>query len=610
MATPLRISVQPAQGTQDQIDAVPGVQAGDTLIAIISSRGALAAIDIDGGGVWVPQAESADRFNTRVFTQVAGTLNPTSYAIYQDDEPGTRGMATLVHLRGAIPDGLLLVSDADGEGTGNLDAVAPDASPGSAGGIEVRYVVGVDLAPVTWTPQQPYTVTDQQPDEDLSAWAGTRVMLSSTGLPDLPIAANTDIGGVLSWQAWTLVVLAGDYVPPPPPTPAFTPGSGSSLWRYCAHDFATGAYIDDLYPVDPSLEKRIGEAAPFTGTLPIPNTRVAAAVRRVIPRFKDDLSTGPGRVEIRIWRDGVLQPRYWLTGARLNFAADGRVSVELRATTFDGYFYSVRVREDLSYVGDQVANVRNLLTHAQAQPGANIGLLFQPGTSGVTRPLEVKADDGTSYGRAAEEYARTNGGFEYVINETVGESGVESTWEYGYPEVGDGTEHVITSSPHGGEMSEMSLDIDVLRGGTDIQARGGTPEADATEDRSPLYSAMVTTPHRAAGFPRVDRLVDHPNQSTDQNTLDKFAERVAQVSGGALWVRTATIILGRSSSLTMQNLGEYARLVLVDVWHQRIDGGAGLDISERVLGMQIRPAAKGAGKDVATLVLASPEVVT
>ncbi|MCG5220257.1 hypothetical protein [Streptosporangium sp. KLBMP 9127] len=607
-ATPLRVRVQACEGTQDQIDAPPGVQPGDTLIAIVSSRGALADIGIDGGGTWVPQDEGTTGGpSTRLFTQVAGTLNPTSYAIAQ--QSGTRGTATIVHLRGATVAGLLLVSDGGGEGIGNPTPLIPDASPGSAGGIELRYVVGVDFEPLlSWTPGGSYPIAHQARDQagTMAAWAGAKVMLSSTGLPDLTITPST--GGVLLWQAWTLVVIAGDYVPPPPPTPAFTPGKGSSLWRYTAHDFLTGEYRDDLYPQDPGLDKRISEPGTFTATLPIPNARVAAAVRRVIPRFKSDLTTGPGRIEIRIWRDGVLQPRYWLTGARMTFGRDGKISVQLRGATLDAHAFSVRVRQDLSYSGDQVANVRSLLQHAQSQPGANIGLLFQSGSSGVTRPLTVKADDGTTYGRVAAEFARTSGGFEYVVNETVGGTGVESTWEWGYPELGSGTEHVFTSSPHGGEIVEMSLDIDALRGGTDIQARGGTPEADATEDRSPLYSAMVTTPHRAAGFPRIDRLVDHPHQSTDQTTLDNYAERVAAASGGALWVRTVTVFLGRNASLTMQDLGDYARLVLTDVWHQRVDGGAGLDISERIIGIAIKPAGKGHGKDEATLVLASPEV--
>lgn len=598
-ADPLSIAVHPVSGPFDLIDAPDTVQAGDTLVAWVASDGDPNQIDITGGSAWVLQDAAG---SIRLYTQVAPPDNPTTYAI--NLEAGKTGLVTLAHLRGATPAGLLLVSSG---GIGQ-PAIPPAATPGAAGGVELRYVwgtIGISGAP-EWVPDRGYDVDTRGETGTMSAWAGASTMLSSADLPEVEV---TSVTGVALWQAWTLVVLAGDYVPPPPPLPAFTPAKGSALYRITAHDFLTGEYRDDLYPAEGwTYDKRLNESGAFNATLPIPNKRVAAAVRRIIPRVKSDLTKGPGRIEIRIWRDGVLQPRYWLTGARLAMGRDGKISVQLRGSTLDAYFYSVRVREDLTYSGDQVANVRSLLQHAQTQDGANIGLKFQPGSSGVSRPLEVKADSNTSYGRAAQEYARTSGGFETVVNETVGETGVESTWVWGYPEIGTGTKHVVTSSPHGGEIAEWSLDIDALRGGTDIQSRGGTPESDATEQRSPLYSEMVTTPHRDAGWPRIDRLVDHPTQSVDQTTLDAYAQHVADISGGALWVRTVTVYLGKSSSLTMQNLGDYVRQVMVDVWHEREDGGAGLDVAERVIGMLIRPGARGRFKDEAQLVLASEAV--
>lgn len=603
-ATPLSVTMTPVTGPTDQVDAPQGVQAGDMLVAIIS--GTAAQPTIAGGNPWLLQDQRGgpgEWTTTLIYAQVAGVDNPTSYGIVLNPLTVTSGLVTLVHLRNATPAGLLLVSNAGGSGPA---AITPATSAGAAGGIELRYVVGGGLTAPTWTPGGTYTLQDQAAHGPLLvAWAGANILLSSAALETVAIPATPSLFG---WQAWTLVVLPADYVPPQPPTPAFTPAKGSALYRYTAHDLLSGQYIDDIYPRDVTFDKRIGEPGAFAGTLPIPNRRVATAVRRVIPRFKSDLSTGPGRIEIRIWRDGVLQPRYWLTGARLSFGRDGKIAVELRGSTLDAYPFSVRVRQDLSYSGDQVANVRSLLQHAQTQPGADIGILFQTGSTGVTRPLMVKAGDGTSYGRAAQEYAKTSGGFESVLNETVGPSGVESTWTWGYPKLGTGTTHLFTSSPHGGEVAEWGLDIDALKGGTDLQVRGGTPETDATEDRQPIYSGMVTTPHRAAGWPRNDRLVDHPNQSVDQTTLDMYAQHMADSSGGALWVRTVTVFLGKHSSLTMQKLGDYARLVLTDVWHEREDGGAGLDVSERIIGIQIRPPQKGRGKEEATLILESPEV--
>ncbi|MFF4989620.1 hypothetical protein ACFY19_20675 [Streptosporangium saharense] len=568
-------------------------------------------MSITGGGAWMLQDERSDQdtyggvVSTQVWAQVAPTDNPQSYAVTQDDEAA--GLVTVLHLRGATPTGMLLVSDWVAEYHGEAIR-APSAPEGAAGGVEVRYVAAsrwFDGGDIEWYPAGSYTVSDQGSAFLVSSYLGARGMLTSAPLGRTSFYPDGDVGG---YQTWTLVIRAGDYVPPPPPEPAFTPAKGSALYRYTVHDFPGGGYLDDIYPQDPSYDKRIGEPGAFSGTLPIPNRRVAEAIRRFIPKTATDLSTGPGRIEVRIWRDGVLAGRYWITGAQIRRGRDGKISVQLRGTTLDAYFFSVRVRQDRSYSGDQVANVRSLLQHAQTQPGANIGLKFQTGSSGVSRPLEIQAEDGTTYGRAAQEYSKTSGGFEYVVNETVGVSGVESTWVWGYPKLGTGTKHVFTESPHGGEVAEWGIEIDALRGGTDWQVRGGTPEGDATEDRVPVYSVMKTTPHRAAGWPRLDRLIDHPNQATGQSTLDAFAEYWATSSGGAVWVRSVTVFLGKNPSLTMQKLGDFGRFVLSNVWFESEDGGAGLDVSERIIGIQIRPTAKGSGKEEATLILESEAI--
>lgn len=605
-ATPRSATVTSVAGF-DQVPAPDGVQAGDMLVAIITSTGSVDDIDIQGGAPWTQQDELDLTLASRVFTQVAGSTNPTTYGV----EAGTgSGTCTMLHLRGATPNQLLLVSDSGNFADPEGGVPCPDASPGVAGGVELRYAVGYnETLDIIWEFGK-YPIEDQAVDtfngggSGISAYVGARTMLSSTDLPAKPIHPLFAL--VPGWQSWTIVVTPGDYVPPPPPVPAFTQGKGNALYRYTAHDFMTGQYKDDLYPRDVTYDKRIGEPGSFSGTLPIPNTRVAAAVRRVIPRLKGDLTTGPGRIEIRIWRDGELRGRYWLTGARLSRGRDGKITVALRGSTLDAYWFSVRVRDTRDYAGDQVANVRSLLQHAQAQPGAFSGVAFQAGTSGVDRPLKATKENGTSYGRAAAEYAKTDGGFEHTINETVGETGVESTWVWGYPKLGGGTTHVYTESPHGGEIADWGLDLDALQGGTDWESRGGTPETDATENRAPIYSTMVTTPHRAAGWPRIDHLIDHPGQSLDQGTLDDFAQYWADRAGGALWVRTVTVFLGKTPSLTMNSLGDNARLVMSNVWFERTeDGGAGLDISERIIAISIKTPQKGFGIEEATLILES-----
>lgn len=585
--SPRRASVYVAEDG-DLIPAPPGVQAGDVLVAITNGDA-----DISGGNPWVQFAEDDP---TRVYVQVAGASNPSHYAV--SPTSGGSVLIALVHVRGVTAAGFVAVSQ-----SGDGPLVAPALSPGTAGAVQIRWGYAVLPVSTVWG-SGGYTVHDDAATDDgiQSVWVGSSATLSSS---DLPAATLPSDAGAELWWAWTILLLPGDYVPPPPPVPAFA-ARGRALYRYTAHDLLTGDYIDDLYPRDVTYDKRISEPGAFSGSLPIPNSRVARAVRRVIPKTSADLTTGPGRVEIRVWRGGDLWGRYWLTGARISRGRDGKIDVSLRGTTLDGYFYAVRVREIQTYSGDQVANVRSLLQHAQTLPGADIGLLFQTGSSGVSRPLQATKDQGTTYGRAAQEYARTSGGFEYTVNDSVGPTGVESTWVWGYPTLGTGTAHVFEESPNGGGIAEWGIEIDALRGaGTDVEVRGGTPDGDATQDRTPVYSALVDTGHRAAGWPRIDRLIDHPNQSTDPDTLDDYAVFWAQRAGGALWVRTLTVFLGKTPTLTMNSLGDLARQVMSNVWFEREDGGAGLDISERIIGIAVQPPQKGRGKEEVTLVLES-----
>lgn len=609
--TPLRVRVYPIEGSHDQIPAPPGVQAGDVLALFVASTGNAGDIEVSGGAEWSLQESeqgAADgALSGALFTQVAGVSNPSTYAISMDSLDS--GVAGIAHLRGASAASLSWDVRGGGFTETWLGLELPSLNDGVAGGVELRFLAGESPEDdVAWELLGlPVQHRDNDPSTGMAGYLGARSLLTDDELPEREAATSNIF--VTRWLAWTLVVAPANTTPSTPAIPGFAGGRGRALYRYTAHDLMTGAYIDDLYPRDVTYDKRILEPGQFTGSLPIPNRRVAQAVRRVIPKVKTDLTTGPGRVEIRVWRDGSLWGRYWLTGARLNFGRDGKIAIELRASTLDATWFSVRIRDTREYSGNPVANIRSLLQHCQSRPGAFAGIAFQSGSAGSTTELLVTKDDGSNYGRAAQEHARLEDGIEYTLHEGVTDEGVvTSTWVYGAPKLGTGTKHVFSRSPHGGDIVEMSLDIDALRGGTDWEARGGTPEGDATEDRAPVYSALVTTPHRAAGWPRIDRLIDDPSETTSVSRLNRFARYWARAAGGALWVRSVTVFLGKNSTLNMNCLGDYARLIVTDVWHEREDGGAGLDISERIIGISIRPTAKGSGKEEATLILESLEV--
>lgn len=589
----------------DFVRAPRNIREGDLLVAFVSANdvGVVNEIDISGGNPWVPQDQSTDSFDTRVFTQVAGSNNPRNYLV---EVPGG-GVVGLLHLRNATPAGMRLETLAGGfREDGRVPT--PALTPGAAGGVEVRYaVVWNPIFDLFWD-WGGFDEEDQGGGFGSYAFLGANTRYTGAGLPSRWLEHDSVF--VSAWQSWTLVFEAGDYVPPPPPAPKFTQGMGRALYRYTAHDLMTGGYLDDLYPQDVSYDKRIGEPGAFSCRLPIPNRTVAEAVRRIIPRVREDLTTGPGRFEVRIWREGELWGRYWITGARLSRGRDGKIAVELRGSTLDAYFHSLRIRQDIFYEGNPVANVRTLLQHAMSKPGAWSGLEFMPGSAGDTKTLLINADDGQTYGQAAEEESSGEGAFEWTLHEEVGPSGVVSRWVWGYPKLTSDRVHVFTESPHGGEIAEWSLEIDALQGGTHWQTRGGTPESeDASEDTFPVWSGVRTSPHAAAGWPRIDHQMDHPTQSTSVFQLNAYTKYWADAAGGAMWVRQVTVILGANPSLNMNCLGDYARFIMSNVWYERTEeGGAGLDIRERIIGIQIKPTSRGVGKEEAVLTLETLEV--
>jgi hypothetical protein len=601
IADPRHVSVTPI-GDFDVVDAPDGVQPGDILLAWVETTGDVGDIDLTGGSPWVPLAENTSEFDTRLYAQVAGPTNPTRYRVELGD--GDFGMVALAHLRGATLAEIVVESTSGGFRSGGVPC--PAAEPGIAGGVEIRVALAYN-ASVDIEFGGGYTHQDQAVDEGDAMYVGARTALSSADLPQQVI--STTFALVSSWQAWTVIVTPADTVPAPPPVPAFAV-RGRALYRYTAHDLLTGQYIDDLYPRDVEYRKKLREPGSFSGSLPIPNSRVARAVRRVIPKVRSDLTTGPGRVEIRIWRGGDLWGRYWLTGSQLTRGRDGKISITLRGSTLDAYWYSLKIRATLDGSDDeQIANARAFLGFALASADAEgLNITFQSGSSGVFRSFTAKPEDNTSFGRAIEEYSKSENGFEYFLAEGVDETGVVSTWRWASPRFDTGVSHVVSSSPHGGDIAEYGIGIDALRGGTDWRARGGTIQFDVTEDSFALFSDPVETPHRDAGWPRIDHHVDHPTQSVDADELTELAEFYAEVAGGALWVRTVTVILPLRPTLNMNSLGNRVRMLVTDVWHESEDGGAGLDISERILEIVVKTPGRGQGREEVTLTLESVEV--
>jgi hypothetical protein len=282
----------------------------------------------------------------------------------------------------------------------------------------------------------------------------------------------------------------------------------------------------------------------------------------------------------------------------------------LRGSSVEAYLLHAAVDEDLAFSGDQVDNVRQLFQHMMSDPHADIGLDLQSGTSGVIRPLTTVTDDNGMYGDVAWNYTKASGGFEWVVRPTVVDGQVSRAWKWGYPKLTSATVHTFTQSPTGGDIEKWGEEIDALRGGTRVRVRGGTPEAtDATEGSEPVQSSWTSaTAHLAAGWPRIDQAVDHPDQSIVSGELNDFATRWLTVFSGAVRVYTCSVVLGKTPTISTRSLGDQVRRMMVNAWYPRTaEGGAGFDMQQRLIGLGIRPAARDSGgKDRAELVLEGP----
>lgn len=375
-----------------------------------------------------------------------------------------------------------------------------------------------------------------------------------------------------------------------------------SIWySYRAHDLLTDAFIADLELSDVSYSRRIGEPGTFSATIPIPNPTVADRVAAVIPRHPDDLSTGPGRTVIHVYRNGIIWGTYLLWTAQIAMSDKGGVSISIQGASLESLLGRVEIRTDLTYTAvDQVQIARQLLTAMQSNPIYNIGLTLQAGSSGVVKDGTYLASETATYGQRIVELADTDNGFEWMIR-TVESAGVRTyEWAWGYPMLGSATGSHVFDQP--GRVLSWTEDVDATRGATSFLTRGESVNDDVAADSGPLMGDVaLAQAHLDAGWPGLDVTVDYSSVS-EVATLNAYAAWLSTHRAGSVRVHQATIRLDATTSFTPDNLGDYARLTLVNDWWPRVDGVASFSKSWRVVGMDVRPPDRNGDQDEATLI--------
>jgi len=605
-----------ATGFQAPSRTIPrpsGVQPGDVLIMVHAVGTAnLDSFQVAESG-WSEVTRSSvgsgsTALSIKVYRRVATAGEPSSYRVTQSG--AARTVVLLVVVRGA---GVAGIRAQVQSGLASIDNAVPTppGTPATGSGVDVRVAVGLRAFTATpsWRYPAGYAYLDDADSGGRLLVTAAHRAITSTGSVGEAIFRQTT--GLNTYVGITLLIPASDSAPTAPDIAPWAPGRGLGIYRYTVHDLLTGNYLSDAQLTNVTFDRRINEPGTFSATIPIPNRTVADQVAAFIPRHAEDLSAGPGRITVCVWRAGELWGEYWITGAIVRRNRRGNIEIQLRGSTLDAFLSNVLVETSLIYSGDVITNIRNFLSHMQNLQGANIRLSLDSGTGGRSATLEAKIEEDPTYGEVLTGYLSDNRVEIFVdprFNPVTG--AIERVIRWGSPRFDGSTVHVVTESPHGGDILEWSEEIDALRGATRIRVRGGTPEVeDAEEGAEPLYSNWVSaTSHLSAGWPRYGQVVDHPAESTNLSTLNSYANRWISTMPGAVRVYSCTVALGRHTTITPSALGDRIRRIMVNEWFPREDGGATFNSEQRLIGIEVTPVSRETGREEARLILEEPTV--
>ncbi|MEV4246953.1 hypothetical protein AB0J63_26515 [Streptosporangium canum] len=615
MATLRSVSSTQSTGTGFTCPKPAGAVQGDVLIAFqTNSFGGSMPTPTGGGATWQllgsRSDESGEWIGSKVWWKIAGASEPAQYGFVNSGVGlAIVAIAAISDTDGATPKIASLKNAQDNSIT------APSVTATTTAGVTLRWAAAVLSSSGSWTPPSGHT---EQVDRSVSGLGAASLASKSRPAAGITGTAtftwNGYLGDVPVFSHGFTVDVGGVGTPEEPPE--VIPPSPDIHNRFVFCDAATDAFIADLDLDDVTYTRAIGEAGSFSAKIDIPNAEVADAVASIVPRWDvhddplepDSLSTGPGRTICHVYRNGVIWGSYLIWSATVTGDEQGYISVRLQGATLESYLNHVEIREDIpAYEGiDQVEIARDLIGHMQSQTHANIGLTLQAGTSGVTRDREYLAGETATYGQRIKELADVDGGFEWMIHTSDPGTGTRlREWRYGYPTLGSATtDHVFTLP---GNIISWSQNIDALRGATSYRARGESISDDISTRSVPLMSdPQDATTHLAAGWLRLDSTKDYSTVK-EVSTLNAYATRWAAERPGAVRVHQVTVSLA-NTDFTPANLGDKARLIIVNDWWPIRDGAASFDRRWRIIGVSVNATSRDSQETVTLIVEEETEI--
>ncbi|MFI6286869.1 hypothetical protein ACIBCM_19330 [Streptomyces sp. NPDC051018] len=342
-------------------------------------------------------------------------------------------------------------------------------------------------------------------------------------------------------------------------------------------DLLTDRTIDILPLRDVQFDDYIGKPGSLSGTVPVPDTALAARVRRV----------EEGRTAVYLERGGDLWWGGIIWTSTLQSSERGVLTLGIQAATFDSYAGRRRIRKNLSYASkSQFEVARELWRELQSGAGGDLRVQYGDEVSATRRTVSWRDGDETVYAEALDQLATLEGGFEHHIavyrDPATGER--IRQLRLGSPVIRTGSTDLVLDRP--GAILSYSFPRDATRGGTTARTRGASVNNNQAAESRPLVSAeRVADDLIAGGWPRIDLSSDH-NEVTSTATLNSLAAAELARARGAVVIPEITIRLGGVVPPSL--LGRSTRIRITDEWHPE-----GLDARYRIIGVKVSPPQRG-----------------
>ncbi|MET9914577.1 hypothetical protein ABZZ74_49175 [Streptomyces sp. NPDC006476] len=348
-------------------------------------------------------------------------------------------------------------------------------------------------------------------------------------------------------------------------------------YRLLVCDLRSDQLLDVLPVQGVSLDDYIGKTGRLTGTVPIPNTEIAARARRALV---------PGRTAVwvernrDIWWGGIL----WT----LSLASDdrGRLGVQLQCGGWESYLYRRLLLTSQEAVQvDQFDIARGLLDYVQNTPGGDLGITYDTAASGTVRDRTFSRYDLNTVGDLLDQLAAVEGGFEWRIASHRDPDGRRvKVMQLGSPTIRTGASDIVLTHP--GPITSYTWPVDATTLANAWQSRGASVNSNQATTSYPLTSpVLVDDTAIGEGWPRLDGSSDYSTVEV-QATLDAHARADWTAARSPAQIPEITVRL--DGTLTPALLGATVRIRIRDLWHP-----TPLDARYRVVGLSITPPERG-----------------